>query len=291
MTLNVVYDLKSAPVTFDFGTFLAFSDCLRQLSGESDMNVSIIATGYRKQSPRDLSVSESEKASRIHGILTPLMAVCPTVSGFSVEYKERYDYQPAAPYSTPYTVAKVGELSIRGAEPRFMLAPDFALKVAPDFAVTLTPRCSRHFVERNCDLDSWYKFYERLTASGLNVVVIPDRDNLEKFDEYSWNLYQPAAWDISLRAAVYQKARMNIISATGPAIVLFFSKKPFIIFDILAGGVFSREHWAAMNGCEDGGKPDFLGDDQIITWTNSTYNNLRDEFNRYRLPAWPEIDL
>lgn len=291
MTLNVVYDLKSAPVTFDFGTFLAFSDCLRQLSGESDMHVTILADGYRKQSPRDLSVSESEKASRIHGILTPLMAVCPTVSGFSVEYKSRYDYQPTAPYATPYTVAKVGELAIRGAEPRFMRATDFALEMAPDYAVTLTPRCSRHFVSRNCDLNAWHKFYERLTASGLNVVVIPDRDNLEKFDEYSWNLYQPAAWDISLRAALYQKARMNIISATGPASVLFFSKKPFIMFDILAGGVFSREHWAAMNGCEDGGKPDFLGDDQIITWTNSTYLNLCSRFNQAKLAAWPEIGI
>ena len=276
MTLSVCYDLRTAPITYDFAGFLSFSDCMRQLTGDSDMHVTIRAEGFRRESPRDKSMTEAEKSSRIHGILVPLLGLCPSVSGFSVEYVSQYDYQVSRPIATPYTVSKVCDLAAKGADPQFMRAPDFV--TVPDCDVVLSPRMSRHFKERNCELFAWHKFYRHLVAKGLEVIVIPDQDNWQAFAEFGWRLYWPAAWDITARIALFEKG-FPVVSAMGPASILYYTKRPFLLFDNVKA-VFSDQQWADLHGTEIGGQIPFLSENQRVTWSESTFDNLMAEYDR-----------
>ena len=84
MSLNVYYDLKYAPATFDFAHFLSFSNAVRQDLKSNDMSINIICEQFRQKSTRDKLLEVSERKWRVNHILLKLANLIPEVSSVTV---------------------------------------------------------------------------------------------------------------------------------------------------------------------------------------------------------------
>jgi hypothetical protein len=281
--LNAVYDLKNAPATFDYGTFLVISEMMRQLSGHESLNVTILADGFRNRTKRDIDTTTSEKMARITGIMMQLNPLIDTISGYSVQYAQPYDFQDPEPYNSPYLSRIVGSLFGEGASPNVMKAPEFAKNAVPTCDVTLTLRQSRHFPQRNVVLKEWYEFYNYLKKRGLNVLVVPDQEDItdsQKYKKYDWECYEPAAWNMNFRMALYEKSKLNICSSNGPTAMLYYTDCNFIQFDNLRGGIFTEKKWKLMHGVGPTKQLPWFTKKQRITWNDSTISSLKAEFKK-----------
>lgn len=280
--LRCVYDLRMAPVTFDFSHFLVACECARQLLERDSFSVTILADGYRKQTERDVNTPQDEKAHRIYGILlqcTPLfphlteliVTTEPTCRDF--EYPNQY---PSG--GTPYSAGQIVEFHKAGAKVSCIEAPAFAKTLVPDVDITLTLRASRHFPDRNVNTDDWQALYDHLIKEGYSVLVVPDQEDPRLGSEQ--DEYIPAAFDMRLRYALYQKARFNVVSSNGPASLLQFTDCPHIIFDQYRGGVFTPDMYERMNGIPAGSQLPWSRPDQTIAWVDSTADTLIDRVDK-----------
>lgn len=292
-SLRVLYDLRYAPITFDFAIFLALAECVRQVKGAGCLDVTIRADGWRNQTARDRDMSLAEKQWRLKSITAACCEVMPTVANVRVLKRpdpEAYDfpanhptgYDPA--YRPPYLARDVLRLYGMGADPRAYTAPAFAHEAIahiPKPYVTLTLRQSRHFAARNVDLEDWWAFHNHLCDDNHTVVVIPDTEDVmgeRTFSMFGWNALEAASMDLRLRLALYENAMMNVCSSNGPGALMFYSKAPVIQFDQTRGGVFTPEKWLAANGFPVGGQYPWSAPNQRMTWTDSTYENLVSQF-------------
>lgn len=279
-TLKIIYDLKQAPLTFDFLCFLALAECLRQHIRYDRISLTILYDGFRLSNERELSTTQDEKLWRIHGLLLQCVSVCPTVKELVVTDQvpdKKFDYPLGYPNTvTPYNPKQLIEPFKLGTKPNECFkAPPFAHESAPQADVALTIRSARNIPQRNVDLDDWKAFHTYLRDRGLSVAVIPDQEDPSTYS-YDWDgdVYVPAAFDMRHRLAVYEGAKLNIGSCHGPFTVLFYMKSPYLMFDHLRGGVFSPEFHEGAYGFPVGEQHAWSKDNQIITWEDSTIDNL-----------------
>ena len=121
--------------------------------------------------------------------------------------------------------------------------------------------------------------HDHLISQGYSVVIIPDQEGPPLY-EGDWDVYVPAAFDMRLRYALYEKARFNVVSANGPTSLLHFTDSPLLIFDQYRGGVYTPEMYTRMWGIPAGGQYPFARPDQTIAWCNSTADTLKDRTMR-----------
>jgi hypothetical protein len=297
--LTAVYDLKLAPITFDFGTYLAIIDCYRQLNDHSHINLIIRASEYRRKSQRDFALQAAEKHWRLKNIILDCCELLPSIKNIHLlrlgnEQEHRIDFPED--YSTlelnnerlPYLAKDVYHFFEQGAQPRVLKAPEYAHSLIDKYIttpfITLTLRSSRHFTNRNVDLEDWYMFYRYLKGSGYNVIVVPDQDDVlgsRAHELYDWCTYVPASLDIRLRAALYEKAKLNVCSSNGPTGVMFFSDAPLLMFDQTRGDEYSGKQWKKLTGLSPGENWPWCGAHQKMTWRDSDFHSLVGEFKGF----------
>jgi hypothetical protein len=287
-TLDAVYDLRNAPSTFDFGTFLVVCSQMAQMHGRDSINVTIRAGMYRSKTDRDKLVSEPEKEWRILSILLQLCSLVPMVKTYTVDYLPPLDFQETEPLPVPYQASWVSAAWFqRDVSPQVMKAPTYAKTLVPDKCdVTLTLRQSKTFKDRNpASLDDWHRVYLELKRRGLVVRVVPDVEDIlhdQKYAEHDWmpDVFTPAAWDMRIRLALYENTSLNIGSANGPVAIMAYTKDcKYLMFDNLRGG-WTPEKWAEMHGTKPGGQLPWCGLDQRVTHLDSTYENMIAEFDK-----------
>lgn len=278
-TLSVIYDLKRSPITFDFVTFLAIADCYRQFHRYDRIHLTILVDGFRTLSDRDLQISVEEKLWRVNGILLQCASICPSVKELTVTDEEagkEYHFPPGYPHaSTPYLPLFLWPFRKDTKPSECFKSPPFAHDLVPQADVTLTVRSSKYFRERNVDLSDWMKFHGYLRDKGYKVAVIPDQEDAETYS-FDWHgdVYAPAAFDMRLRLAAYEAAKMNVGSAHGPFSVLFYTHAPYLMFDHLRNNVNTASWHEKGYGFPVGGQHAWSNADQIITWEDSTVDNL-----------------
>lgn len=285
--LHVAYDLRHAPVTFDFGTFLAGADAARQLLHRRGLNVTVITSGFRGHTKRDKETDVAEKQWRIKGILAECCSILPSVTSltFTTNEPTGIEYPIGYPWTkTPYLPKDSVQHFRSGANVRVFSAPSHALQAAPESDVCLSVRSSTHHIERNVDLTEWYKFYQDLTNEGRKVIVIPDQEDVlgaQKYADYDWNAYLPASFDLRLRYGVYAKTGLNVTTTSGPPGLLFWTDYPVLQFDQLRGGTYGAENIEEMYGIQRGQQFPWSAPDQRLTWCDSTYETLTDEYKKF----------
>lgn len=278
MTFSAVYDLRMAPVSSDFGAFMAIADCARQVACSESLSVTILKDGFRFLSERDIKTPAEEKIHRIHGILLPQLSLFPSLSSFtftSDPVSRDYDFPENYPNGRcPYLIGNIHQYFEHGADPCCVEAPEYAVRMAPKTDVVLSLRVSKHFQDRNSNIQDWGKLHDNLSALGLNVLVIPDQDNIEACKEWNWELYEPAAWDIRYRYGLYANSRLNVCAAHGPASLLYFSPYPFVMFDHSRGNVITAEQYERHWGINQGTQMPWFKPNQRITWCDSNHTTL-----------------
>lgn len=295
--LTAIYDMRYAPATFDFGTFLIIADCIRQIRNYGGMTVNILSHEFRSKTPRDVATSRAEKLWRISNIFQGVSSLLPSIKEFNINQDPPqkfdgnlfpYEWQPGYKegYIVPYLARYVLDLYREGANPNVLRASEMALTTINNLYgnnyITFTLRNSRQQDDRNTNLDEWYRFYQYIQAAGIQVVVIPDQEDLftdKKFAAYPWQVFESAAINLDLRFALYENAMSNFCTSNGPCSLLFYSNCSVYQFDQLKGNNTQREFWTRNLGFEPGGNYPWCRKDQVMTWQPSEFKLLCQYFD------------
>jgi hypothetical protein len=251
MNLNVYYDLKYAPVTFDFATYLVLANAVRQSMNADEISLTIISDQFR-ENQGDIKTTESEKKWQLSYILSKLPSLIPEVTTLSVS-KNKIEkikfpafpggYPPASgtSYDFPVIVFYLASfLDNKAINLRPFKASEGARNLINstfgDNVITISLRTSKFQTVRNSNLDEWYKVYQELKNSKFKPLVIPDFEDYmgdKLFAKYDWEIYEPAVMDMDIRLAVYEKSADNLCIQNGTSTLLIFSDCKYHMFKII----------------------------------------------------------
>ncbi|MDC1172939.1 hypothetical protein OAT33_00035 [Methylophilaceae bacterium] len=249
MRLNVYYDLKYAPATFDFGSYLVLCNAVRQSMGAESMGVTIVADQFREWSIREKNTPKREMKFRVAHILSRLPFLIPEVDSLNITYAPLTNVQfpsfpggyPGHPDDTKQIPYQHEHLHSFYGKEGINLKPYksseqaryFVDKIFGDDVITISLRTSYFQAERNSNLDEWYKVYQELKRLKFRPIVIPDFDDCMKdriFTKYDWEVFEPAAYEIDLRLALQEKAINNLAINHGSGLPMEHSDCPFYMF-------------------------------------------------------------
>lgn len=233
-----VYDTTASPVTFDFLHYLYFANWRRLVAGKSHLDV-LLVTRPDLASSREQSyvqaVGSDNLVWRITNLLIPLSRLFPAVGRVQVVEQAQafaiaagYEHMHPAGYAYATPKSAVTRLDVDGL--RFLpelTVTETARKIVDAYfppadarrLVTITLRSYDYVAVRNSDIPSWLAFARALDPRAYQVVFVPDASmhgvatmpQIQGFD-----IFDPACWNIELRAALYGRAWMNIGVACGP---------------------------------------------------------------------------
>jgi len=272
MKLNVYYDLKYCPITFDFTSFLVTSNAIRQSIGYKTMGVTIVCDGFRKQSPRDLETTIEQKRWRVSHILSKLPFLIPEVDSVTVTdsplsglqfpaFPGGYPPAPGTSWEFPYLTSEFIQFYNTDINLRPFKSSEGAKKLInnlfDDNVITISLRNSKFVPERNSNLDEWYKVYQELKKKKFRPIVIPCFDDYmgdKTFANYDWEIFDPAVIDVDLRLALYEKAFDNLCINNGPSTLITQSDCRYKYFKFITEGVknTSAEHHKLLFGINPG---------------------------------------
>jgi len=272
MKLNVYYDLKYCPITFDFTSFLVTSNAIRQSIGYKTMGVTIVCDGFRKQSPRDLETTIEQKRWRVSHILSKLPFLIPEVDSVTVTdsplsgiqfpaFPGGYPPAPGTSWEFPYLTSEFIQFYNTDINLRPFRSSEGAKKLInnlfDDNVITISLRNSKFVPERNSNLDEWYKVYQELKKKKFRPIVIPCFDDYmgdKTFAKYDWEIFDPAVIDVDLRLALYEKAFDNLCINNGPSTLITQSDCRYKYFKFVTEGIKNTEpsHHKALFGINPG---------------------------------------
>lgn len=300
--MNLIYDFRVAPNSFDIATFIANGYLYSRIKGKKIEKITLIQAAFRpepswgnKKIPYDY---ESRKVDTVAIALSRLIADRPSVCVYTslsnlpqrseyLGFPEGFDPAqiPINAYSTSsllpcneihtnklYDIARVAPHPFQAGDE---CVRDVKSKWGENF-VTLTIRNSKLNSARNDSPDLIEKFRNPLkqyaAANGLRLVIIPDRENLDPEDPINkFNLDEidiESSFSLSRRLALYSVAKMNVSPSTGPAILLVLSSYPYYIYGTLDESVpVMRESFFARKGPKLGLQRPWATDRQWTDWT------------------------
>jgi len=251
--LNVYYDTRLAPITFDFGTYLVVANAFRQKLKLDRLYLHLIRQGFRNVTERETAYDYDTKAWRFRHIVLPLANLLPAVSGvswtsngpsdlkipyFPVTYPPRS--QAEAKTSIPYLSNSLLKYKGSGIDLRPYASGPQAERLARNLVggtekglVTISLRTSNQQLERNSVLPVWHAVYKTLVGEGYKVLIIPDFEDVTSdrlYSKYDWSVFMPATFDLDIRLALYSIARLNLGVLNGVLVPLFHSRYPYLIF-------------------------------------------------------------
>jgi hypothetical protein len=244
-TLFAFYDLKVAPITFDFLWFLAGADLARRDAGVDNIHVVIVPGPHDRvrveREDYENVIDPEARWLRVFNVLVPAMALLPTASGLTLAGSRREAarlrdaamhfypnrYEPSLPtYALPSDCLegyRDGQTEIA-----VLRAPRPALEAVDRWLgprlrgrrlVVLTMRLYRYMEARNSMLPEWAAFARSLDPEKWLPVIVPDTNQTldpPVPDFAGIDVFGEAAWNLPLRMALYQRAYLNLGVNGGP---------------------------------------------------------------------------
>lgn len=297
MALQVYYDTRFAPITFDYSNFLVSAEAYRESIQIPKISLHIVAPSFRNISPRDAKFMNDEKLWRVNHILMRLPNLIPSISQITLHktppesllyptYPSKYP--PRTPEESrkvvPYLMNRVNKFFGLGCNVQPFTSSNYAKKIIKDFIgdkpyFTISLRTSHFQTERNSSLDEWYKVYKTLKKNNFNVFVIPDFEDVlsdNQARKYDWDLVEFASFELDLRLALYQNALDNLCVNNGTSTITYYSNSPVKMFKIVVDGIHttSEEHLMLSTGVAKGESPPFCKPNQKWVWQEDTFENI-----------------
>ncbi len=288
------YDLKHAPITFDFCHFLAAAAANAQSQGQKTFDLVILADRFRNATVRESNYTPVERHWRLWNLHVELAKIVPQIENLTVARtlpqsiaKLTYPlhYHPIKNPEVPYDVRTVTQMHkagmdvqiFRPSEAALLAADRLLAKTGPKF-VTITLRKAAYDANRNSRLSEWYAFSRVLNSRGFATVIIPDQDDVlsdRAINQFDWTVIDVAAMSVDLRLALYTKATTNYVTNNGMVGLFMYSKVPFIWFSVLVDGspVASRAYYERQ-GLSFSGKYPWLADNQRMIWEPDILGHL-----------------
>lgn len=285
---HVVYDLRVAPITFDFCTFLAIASLFMLANKMQFFDLSIRASAFRNITPREKTYSIKERIWRLNNLLLPVARQCTYIRNVQIVIDERssvvpsniafpvgyqYDEPKTAPYATKIAIDLFARTGI--APSIFQASEEAVERLRVRFPrgtfLTLNPRVARFDSSRNSNLDEWYALYKTLKVSGNRVVVIPDQDDVlgaREFLRYDWEVFSEGSLSVDLRLAVWSLATQNVVSSGGIGALAVYSSIPYLICNLLNhdSPVANERYFADFVGISVGERYPWCSPEQNLFW-------------------------
>ena len=255
MKLNVYYDLKYAPATYDFACYLVTCNAIRQAMGYEKMGVTIVCDQFRNWSRREQLTTLSEKRWRVNHILSKLPFLIPEVDSLTITespltelnfpaFPGGYPPPPSQPFKLPYLTDQFIQFYNTNISLRPFRASEqakfFINNLFEDNVITISLRNTKYQPTRNSNLDEWHKVYQELKNSKFRPIVIPcfeDYMGDRLFANYDWEIFDPAVLDIDIKLALYERAKDNLCINNGSQTVLIHSDCRYKYFKFVTEGV------------------------------------------------------
>lgn len=220
-----VYDAFTKPLTFDILCFIASVGAMTA----EPVHFVILADKWRDKTTKDRALTPGQKMRRVHHILAASCWLLPATHAVSVvTNRVAADRWRETDAMRPDTFLRTNvEHSKAGRDVRLLRAPKWALEDIGDRfdnAVVFTIRQSPVVAEKNCKSSAWLALAGYAHSKGHRVVLIPDTATVVAGQKLSrsFEWFPPAATDVALRAAVYQRAKASFACGAGPAAIPLF---------------------------------------------------------------------
>lgn len=259
----VCYNCAVAPFSFDFLPWLASAEMTRVREGAPGP----LKVAFWFGRDGKTGMSNGIRQRMFEKVVRPLVSLMGAVetSNTGGRFKEFYGLGDVA------NGARAGE-----AVPRIKSPISFSDRGY----VTITLRENNLYPHRNSNVAAWLKFGEYLLNKGEQVVFVRDTAKAhEPLGEPDGSTTIPmAAFELPVRAALYQAAKINLCMANGPWGLMLFMDRPWLAFNRPNDGVSyepnSPEFWRDFHGVEYGGQFPWCRPDQRVVWANDDFDNL-----------------
>jgi hypothetical protein len=253
-TLFAFYDLKVAPVTFDFLWFLAASDLRRRRAGLNSVHAVIVPgphDGLRKErDDYEAVIGAQERRTRIQNVLVASCRLLPSLSGLTVAASRPeaaairtaarnvipVGYEPVLPvFPGPHSCLRAARAGVTGiaclrapAEELGIVERWIAEHAGGRRIVTITLRRYGYMPARNSRIPDWVAFARGLDPSRYLPVFVPDTNDLKVGlppELAPFAVYPEAAASVPLRLALYERAFLNLGVNNGPMGLAWLDEK------------------------------------------------------------------
>jgi hypothetical protein len=298
-----VYDLRIAPVTFDFAYFLYDAETEFRRRGYSSFEVVILDGSKPNRYEWDDIIDRSKSKRRIDAMLVPIARLYAGCAGVTTTSDPAVvtDLARAAALVFPrfadgrhlrhFSYADVYRKLKANIDYSGLVAPESALQrlcdelpQVEDFArvVTLTVRSYPYQPQRNTRLDVYREFADYLSRRGYTPVFVPDADAQTAIDFGPYPSVPAAAANLEIRAALYQASFANVFTLNGVHTVAAFNKNARMILVQIDGayeGNTGLSRYEAEGLLRDE-QPFDGGLRKRLIWERETLENLTANFER-----------
>lgn len=304
----VSYDLEVYPISYDICWFLVWADLNRrdrELSALHCIFLPIEDYDRRKFPPGyDALVDRTSRAWRFQNICMAMIPLVPACTGVTVCSTRRQfnalnlltkrslldgalDHNP--PLSVIYRdlIARVsttaGDWGLKAQEQGLRYVDQWIGRHARGRKlVVVTLRQYAVDIERNSRTDDWVAFLKGLDQSRYFPVIVPDTDHaLEEqggFGDIA--VFNEAAWNLGLRAALYERAYVNMFVNSGPASLCILNPRTcYLLFKITVSGIhLASEETLREMGFEPNTQPPIATSRQRWIWEDDRRDVIEREF-------------
>lgn len=308
-TLCLFYDLEVSPITYDFCWVLSMTEVRRKKLGLKHLYIVLVPgpkEGLREEmEDYEKIVNINAREFRRDHLLLPLIQLVPSCISFTLAgsraeaesirkkmspyiYPEQYHTDFPIGFESFYEVGiqKTKDALIFRATQQALMYVDQWLeeKAKGRKTIVITLRYYSYMPKRNSNIEAWSQFAGKLDPSKYFIVIIPDTEvamqnphsSLSKFEHFT-----PACWNVSLRAALYERCYLNLGINNGPFLLCWFNQQcRYIMFKILTPDVpQATKETLIMHGYTPNDPYPFLNTHQKWVWEDDSEEVIHREFD------------
>ena len=309
-SLYAFYDLDLHPISFDVSYFIVACEIERKKKGLESIHVVFVpmADMLAREVPENYNkiVDIHSRMWRFDNICTQIPRLMPSVIGITAcSTRHEADlYRKLAPNQFPSLGARpahhadyfqlvLSELHLIGRGSWGLTATIQSKRYVKSWLdlnakgkkpIVITLRQYQVDPERNSDPAAWTAFAAWLDKSKYFPVFVPDTDHAHEyptseFKDYAF--FEPAAWSIGLRMALYELAFLNMFVNTGPnSLAVLSSHCRYIFFKVLIPDIaLTSVDFLRWLGFTPGETPNFATPYQKWLWNGADdFDTLQREF-------------
>ena len=295
--LYFVWDLRIAPITFDFFWGIAIANCQLQKNGLKKLHVIILyEKGKLREEEKDYSdaVSFKQRLARIDKLLLSSCQIVKNIDSSILSKSQAkqklsnkivfpnnyYVNFPTYISSKDYRILnnKNYNLDILRKEKKFVDEARKWLKIKSkklSKIVTISIRDYKFKPFRNSNFQEWSRVYKKLKQLKYRVVIIPDSESQTDLEKYfkKEDIYYESTNHLSLKIGCYFNSVLNLFVDGGASTPCIFSSLPYIIFNIIPPE--SKEYSEKLLSDRNfklNTPPNFLKNNQYWVWDQDNYD-------------------